>query len=167
MFCQFVQKKREEKRIEEERAAKAKNWKLSVCYDDDDDEERSNSLKDNFISELPPCAAITPNEPVDSLNIGDEYLDTIPATELDKFIKSSVENLIPIPSDSEGIPEHMCDVPFHDNSLPLDVSKDQFEDFSHSNYEFSSTGDDSFSIDKIDYVEASPPDSKLVSSDVM
>nr|GEZ26158.1 putative reverse transcriptase domain-containing protein [Tanacetum cinerariifolium] len=54
---------REEKRIEEEQAAKAQNWKLPVCYDDDDDEERSNSLKDNIISELPSCAAITPNEP--------------------------------------------------------------------------------------------------------
>nr|GFB12840.1 hypothetical protein [Tanacetum cinerariifolium] len=61
----------------------------------------------------------------------------------------------------------MCDVPFLDNSPPLDVSKDQFEDFSESNEEFSSTDDDSFSFDKIDYVEASPPDSELVSSDVM
>nr|GFA26255.1 hypothetical protein [Tanacetum cinerariifolium] len=37
--------------------------------------------------------------------MGDEHLDTIPATESDEFIKSSVENLIPIPSESEGIPE--------------------------------------------------------------
>nr|GEW92190.1 photosystem I PsaA/PsaB [Tanacetum cinerariifolium] len=79
-----------------------------------------------------------------------------PAT--DKFIKSSVENLIPIPSESEGIPDNICDVPFHDNSPPLDVSKDQFEDFSDSNNEFSSTDDDSFSIDNIEYVEASSPD---------
>nr|GFC79878.1 hypothetical protein [Tanacetum cinerariifolium] len=43
----------------------------------------------------------------------------------------------------------------------------QFEDFSESNDEFSSTDDDSFSIDKINYVEASPPDSELVSSEVM
>nr|GEZ56366.1 hypothetical protein [Tanacetum cinerariifolium] len=50
---------------------------------------------------------------------------------------------------------------------PLDVSKDQFEDFSDSNDEFSSTDDDSFSIDNIDYVEASPPDSELVISEVM
>nr|GFA91532.1 hypothetical protein [Tanacetum cinerariifolium] len=69
--------------------------------------------------------------------------------------------------ESEGIPEHKCDVPFHDKSPPLDVSKDQFKDFSDSNDEFSSTDDDSFSIDKIDYVEASPPDSELVSSEVM
>nr|GFA10878.1 hypothetical protein [Tanacetum cinerariifolium] len=71
------------------------------------------------------------------------------------------------PVESEGIPEHKCDVPFHDNSPPLDVSKDQFENLSESNEEFSSTDDDSFSFDKIDYVEASPPDSELVSSKVM
>nr|GEZ27793.1 hypothetical protein [Tanacetum cinerariifolium] len=56
----------------------------------------------------------------------------------------------------------MCDVPFHDNSPHLDVSKDQFKDLSESNEEFSLIDDDSFSIDNIDYVEASPPDSKLV-----
>nr|GEW91286.1 hypothetical protein [Tanacetum cinerariifolium] len=44
-----------------------------------------------------------------------------------------------------------------------DNSLNQFKDFSESNNEFSSTDDDSFSIDKIDYVEASPPDSELVS----
>nr|GFC70418.1 hypothetical protein [Tanacetum cinerariifolium] len=119
--------------------------------DDDDDEESSNSLNDN-ISELPPYSAITPDEPVlsteepdISLSMGDEHLDTIPATESDEFIKSGVENLIPIPSESKGIPEHVCDVPFHDNSPPPDVSKDRFKDFSQSNEEFSSTDDDSFS----------------------
>nr|GFC69222.1 hypothetical protein [Tanacetum cinerariifolium] len=43
----------------------------------------------------------------------------------------------------------------------------QIEDFSESNKEFSSIDDDSFSSDTIDYVEASPPDSELVSSEVM
>nr|GFC77850.1 hypothetical protein [Tanacetum cinerariifolium] len=115
IFCQFVQKKQEEKRIEEEQAAKAQTWKLS---DDDDDEESSNSLNDN-ISELPLFFAITPDEPVlsteepdNSLSMRDEHLDTIPATESDEFINSGVENLIPIPSESEGIPEHVCDVPY-------------------------------------------------------
>nr|GEX85540.1 hypothetical protein [Tanacetum cinerariifolium] len=61
----------------------------------------------------------------------------------------------------------MCDVPFHDNSPPLNVSKDQIEDLSESNDEFSSIDDDAFFFDKIDYVEASPPDSELVSSEVM
>nr|GFA83442.1 hypothetical protein [Tanacetum cinerariifolium] len=162
-----------EKQLEEERAAKDQNWKLLVCYDDDDDEERSDSL-DDIISGLPSSSAITPDEPVlsteepdNSLSMGDEHLDTIPATVSDEFIKSGVEDLIPIPSESQGTPEHVCDVPSHDNSLPLDISKDQIEDFSESNKEFSSTDDDSFSFEKIDYVEASPPDSELVSSEVM
>nr|GEV82075.1 hypothetical protein [Tanacetum cinerariifolium] len=120
------------------------------------DEIKIAELKQNFNE-----------EPDNSLSMGDEHLDTIPATESDEFITSSVENLIPILSESEGIPGNMCDVPFHDNSPPLDVLKDQFENFSDSNDEFSSTDDDSFSIDNIDYVEASPPDSELVSSEVM
>nr|GEZ47457.1 hypothetical protein [Tanacetum cinerariifolium] len=99
--------------------------------------------------------------------MGDEHLYTILTTKSEEFIKSSVEDLILIPSESEGIPDHRCDVPYHDNSPPLDVSKNQFEDLSESNEKFSSTDDDSFSFDKIDYVEASPPDSELVSSKVM
>nr|GEX88624.1 hypothetical protein [Tanacetum cinerariifolium] len=130
----------------------------SFCFDDDDDEDYT--------------FAITHDEPVlsteeldNSLSMGDEHLDTISATKSNEFIKSSVKNLILIPSESEGILEHMCDVPFHDNSSPLDVSKNQFEDFFESNEEFSSTDDDSFFFDKIDYVEASPPNSELVSSE--
>nr|GEX31173.1 hypothetical protein [Tanacetum cinerariifolium] len=177
LACQVAQKKIEEKQIEEERAAEAKYWKLPVCYDDDDDEERSDSLDDNIISGFPSFSAITPDAPVlsteepdNSLSMGDEHLDTILTTESDEFnefIKSGVENLIPIPSESEGLPEHVCDVPSHDNSLPLNVLKDQIEDFPKSNEEFSSIDDDSFSIDDIDYVEASPFDPELVSSEVM
>nr|GFB37771.1 hypothetical protein [Tanacetum cinerariifolium] len=133
---------------------------LHFFYFDDDDEDYTSAI-------TPDEPVISTKEPDNSLSTGDEHLDTIPATESDEFIKSGVENLIPILSESDGIPEHMCDVPFHDNSPPLDISKDQFEDFSESNKEFSSTDDDSFSFDKIDYVEASPPDSELVSSEVM
>nr|GEU34604.1 hypothetical protein [Tanacetum cinerariifolium] len=168
MVGQYIQRKEEEKRIEEDQAAKSKNWKLPVCYDD---EQKSISSKDNIISGLPLCVAITPSlstEELDnSLSMGDEHLDTILATESDEFIKSSVESLVSIPSESVGVPDNMCDVPFHDNSSPLDVSKDEFENFSDSNDEFTSNDDDSFSIDNIEYVEASPPDSELVSSEVM
>nr|GEX40878.1 hypothetical protein [Tanacetum cinerariifolium] len=122
------------------------------------------------IAELTKNFNVTPvlsvEEPYNSLSMRDEHLDTIPTTKSDEVIKSSVEDLIPIPSESEGIPDHRCDVPSHDNYPPLDISKDQFEDFFESNKEFSSTDDDSFSFDKIDYVEASPPDSELVSSEV-
>nr|GEW64178.1 hypothetical protein [Tanacetum cinerariifolium] len=41
--------------------------------------------------------------------IGDEHLNTILATESNEFIKSSVENLVPNPSESKG--ENGCDVP--------------------------------------------------------
>nr|GEY09859.1 hypothetical protein [Tanacetum cinerariifolium] len=41
--------------------------------------------------------------------MGDKHLDTIPVTESDEFIKSSVENLVPKASESEG--ERECDVP--------------------------------------------------------
>nr|GFA09901.1 hypothetical protein [Tanacetum cinerariifolium] len=106
-------------------------------------------------------------EPDNSLSMGDEHLDTISATESDELIKSSVKNLVPILSKSEGIPDNMCDVPFRDNSSSLDISKDQFEDFSDSNDDSTSINDDSFSIDDIEYVEASSPDSKLISLEVI
>nr|GEY58385.1 uncharacterized mitochondrial protein AtMg00810-like [Tanacetum cinerariifolium] len=109
MACQIIQKKQEEKHIEEEQVAKAQNWKLPVCYDDDDDEEGYNSLNDNIISELPSYSAVTPTKPIDSLSMGDKHLNTIPATESDEFIKSCIENLVPNPSESKG--ENGCDVP--------------------------------------------------------
>ncbi|GJW53244.1 hypothetical protein Tco_0097329 [Tanacetum coccineum] len=163
MVGQYMQKKEEEKRIAEDQAAKDRYWKIPICYDD---EESSIPLKD-IISGLPPCVAITPvlltEDPVDSLIIEDEHLDTIPITESDEVIKSSVENIVQISRKSEGIPDKMCDVPFRDNSSPLDILKDQFEGFSDSNDDSTLIDDDSFSIDDIDYVKASPPDSELVS----
>nr|GEU34131.1 hypothetical protein [Tanacetum cinerariifolium] len=84
-------------------------WNRPAFYDDDDDDD-----------DVDYTIAITPvlstEEPIDSLSMGDDHLDIISATGSDEVIKSSVENLVPIPSESEGIPEHMCDVPFHDNS---------------------------------------------------
>nr|GEU83498.1 hypothetical protein [Tanacetum cinerariifolium] len=93
--------------------------------------------------------------------MGDKYLDTILETELDEVIKSSVEDLVPILSEFEGIPDNTCGVPFLDDSSALDVSKDQFEEFSDSIDDSTSIDDNYFSIVNIDYVEASPPDSEL------
>nr|GEY90702.1 hypothetical protein [Tanacetum cinerariifolium] len=160
MASKFVQKKLEEKQLEEERVAKAQNWKLPICYDDDDDEEGSNSLDDNIISRLPLFSAITPNEPVlsteepdNSLSMGDEHLDTIPATESDEVIKSSVENLIPIPSESEGILEHMCDASPPDSEL---VSSEVMEIFIPKvlfDAEYKSDSSDDQSCSKEDVLE--------------
>ncbi|GKC18189.1 hypothetical protein Tco_1014971, partial [Tanacetum coccineum] len=123
MVGQIMKKKEEEKRIAEEQAAKDRYWKIPICYDDDDDKESFIPLKDIIISGLPSCVAITPvlltKEPIDSLIMEDEHLDTIPTTESDEVIKSSVENLVPIPSESEGIPDSVCDAPLCNNPTPL------------------------------------------------
>ncbi|GJV65553.1 hypothetical protein Tco_1476381 [Tanacetum coccineum] len=145
MVGQFIQKKEEEKRIEEEQAAKDRYWKIPVCYDDDDDEESSIPLKD-IISELPPCVAITftPDLPkTNSLIMEDEHLDTIPETESDELIKSSVEDLVQIPSESEDSFEGECDLPPYDDSSKnhdLTFSNPLFdinEDFTSSDESFS------------------------------
>nr|GFC62937.1 hypothetical protein [Tanacetum cinerariifolium] len=142
-----------EKRIEEEQAASARFWKILACCDDDDDYD----------------SAITPvlstEEPIDSLSMGDEHLDTIPATESDEVIKSSVEDLVPIPSEFEGILDTMCDVHFVNNPTPFEV-KDHVEIVINSNDDISSSDDDSLHEENIEYVEASPHDSELVSLEV-
>ncbi|GKA03389.1 hypothetical protein Tco_0676170 [Tanacetum coccineum] len=151
MVGQYMQKKEEEKRIAEEQAAKDRYWKIPICYDDDEDY----------------TIAITPvlstEEPVDSLIMEDEHLDTIPATESDEVIKSSVENLVPIPSESEGIPNSVCDVPLCNN--PLEAFKEHFETIIDFNNDYSSSDDDSY--ENIDYVDASPPDAEIVSLEVV
>nr|GFB28908.1 hypothetical protein [Tanacetum cinerariifolium] len=89
--------------------------------------------------------AITPDlptkEPDNSLSMGDEHLDTISKTESNDVIKSSVEDLVPIPSESEGISDDTCDLPFCDNSPPLDVLNDHFELFSNFNDDCTSCDD--------------------------
>ncbi|GJS78181.1 hypothetical protein Tco_0728062 [Tanacetum coccineum] len=95
-------------------SAKELYWKIPLCYDDDEDY----------------TIAITPvlptKEPVNSLSMGDEHLDTIPATELDEVIKSSVEDLVPIPMMPDGKSDRSVDDDPYENidysmhhSLPM------------------------------------------------
>ncbi|GJW09227.1 hypothetical protein Tco_1575054 [Tanacetum coccineum] len=137
------------------------NWNCPAFYEDDDDEYtiQYREYLENSSNAITPD--LSTEEPDNSLSMGDEHLSTILETELDELIKSSVESLVPIPSESEGISNDTCDVPFCDNSPPLDVLNDDFEIFSDFNDDCTSSDDDSF--ENIDYVEASPPDSELVS----
>ncbi|GJV94604.1 hypothetical protein Tco_1546181 [Tanacetum coccineum] len=151
LYCRPCAFKEEDRRITEDQAAKDRYWKIPICYDDDED---------YTIAIIP---VLSTEEPIDSLIMEDEHLDAIAATESNKIIKSSVENLVQIPSEFEGIPDSMCDVPFCNNSTPLEVLKDHSEIFINSNDDDSSSDDNSFSIDDIDYVDASPPGSELVS----
>nr|GEZ37698.1 hypothetical protein [Tanacetum cinerariifolium] len=109
-------------------------WNRPAFYDNDDDDDVDNTI------------AITPvlstEEPDNSLSIGDEHLDTIPATESDEVIKSSVKDLVPIPSESEGIPDTMCDVHLVNNPTPLEA-KDHFEIVINSDDDYSSSDEDS------------------------
>ncbi|GKB56003.1 hypothetical protein Tco_0912189 [Tanacetum coccineum] len=151
MVGQYMQKKEEDRRIAEDQADKDRYWKIPICNDDDEDY----------------TIAITPvlstKEPVDSLIMKDEHLDTIPATESDEVIKSSVENLVQIPSESEGIPDSVCDMPLCDNPTPLEAFKDHSEIVVDSNDDSSSSDDDFPYGEDIDYVDASPPDVEIVS----
>nr|GEW87728.1 hypothetical protein [Tanacetum cinerariifolium] len=135
------------------------SWNCPTFYDDDD--EYSIQYKEYLKNS---SNAITPDlpieEPDNSLIMGDEHLSTIPETESDEVIKSNAKNFVLIPSESEGISDNTCDVPFCDNSSPLDVLNDHFELFSDFNDDCTSSDDDSF--EDINYVEASPPDSELV-----
>ncbi|GKC32928.1 hypothetical protein Tco_1040222 [Tanacetum coccineum] len=153
--CESCGKEEEEKRITEEQASKDRYWKITICYDDD---------KDYTIAITPVSST---KEPVSSLSMGDEHLDTIPATESDEVIKSSVENLVPIPSESEGIPDSVCDVPLCNNPTTLEAFKEHSETIIDSNHDYSSSDDDYFSSKDIEYVDASPPDAEIVSLEVV
>ncbi|GJW79934.1 hypothetical protein Tco_0143909 [Tanacetum coccineum] len=78
---------------------------------------------------------------------------------------SSVENLVPIPSESEGIPDSVCDVPLCNNPTPLEAFKEHSETIIDSNDDSTSSEDDSY--ENIDYVDASPPDAEIVSLEVV
>ncbi|GKB36251.1 hypothetical protein Tco_0881193 [Tanacetum coccineum] len=81
--------------------------------------------------------------------MGDEHLSTIPKTKSDEVIKSSDENLVSIPSESEVTSdnESECDVPVNDESSPI------FTTFSNplfdSNDDFTSSDDKSLSNEDV------------------
>ncbi|GKA63445.1 hypothetical protein Tco_0763051 [Tanacetum coccineum] len=123
----------EEKRIAEEQAAKDRYWKIPIYYDDD--EEYTIDITPNLPTK----------EPEYSLSMGDEHLSTIPEKESDELIKSSVENLVPIPSESED---------FSDNESECDMPVcDDFTTFSNpifdSNNDFTSSDDESLSDEEV------------------
>ncbi|GJU74858.1 hypothetical protein Tco_1266263 [Tanacetum coccineum] len=197
--------------------------KIPICYDDDDD--KYSFATQEYLKKF--SSAITPDLPKsDSLIMEDKHLDTIPETKSDELIKSSVEDLVHTPSESDGISESECDLPVCDDSSPkkdevlddiisippgngndhfnaessliesvlnrdnvisspkIDFLLEEFAgelaliapippgiveaDFDpKGDIHFTSIDNDSFSIDDIDYVEASPPDSELVSLEVV
>nr|GEX61817.1 hypothetical protein [Tanacetum cinerariifolium] len=123
------------------------SWNRPAFYNDDDEHSiQYKEYLENSSNAIAPV--LSTEEPNNSLSMGDEHLSTIPKTESDKFIKSSVENRVPIPSEFEDFSdsESECDVPVCDDfttfSNPLFYSDD---DFSSSDEESLSNEDiDSF-----------------------
>nr|GEV87644.1 hypothetical protein [Tanacetum cinerariifolium] len=105
----------------------------SFRYDDDDDED--------YTVVITPDLLIT-----DSLIMENEHLDTIPKTESNEFIKSSVENLVPIPCESEDFSDikSECDMPDCNDS-----QKTKFSTVSNPLFNVSTSSDDESSHEKV------------------
>ncbi|GKA30404.1 hypothetical protein Tco_0716709 [Tanacetum coccineum] len=141
--------RKKEQAYEEEKYSAARRYMLSIPFVDEDDYIPLGDI----IARYSTSKAITPDlpseEPEDSLIMEDEHLDTIPETESDEFIKSSVENLVQNPSESTDLSdgESECDVPINDDS-----PESHFTTFSNplfdSNDDFSSD-DESLSEEEI------------------
>ncbi|GJW45445.1 hypothetical protein Tco_0074244 [Tanacetum coccineum] len=164
-------KEEEEKRIAKEQAAKDRYWNIPICYDDDED----------YTIAITPV--ISTKEPDNSISMGDEHLDTI----------HSDENLVPIPSESEGLFDYIRDVPSCDNdhfdaesllsrdilitSPKIDFLSEEFAgklapilpDIHEADFDEEEdicdddTSSDDDDFEDIEYVDASPPNSELFS----
>nr|GEV67110.1 RNA-directed DNA polymerase, eukaryota, reverse transcriptase zinc-binding domain protein [Tanacetum cinerariifolium] len=76
------------------------SWNRPAFYDDDD--EYSIQYKEYLENSSNAIAPVLPTEePEYSLSMRDEHFSTIPEIESDEVKKSSVENLVPIPSEFE------------------------------------------------------------------
>nr|GEU31115.1 hypothetical protein [Tanacetum cinerariifolium] len=98
-----------------------------IFYDDDDDDDEETTI---------------PLHPEDSLVMGNEDLNTIPKKESDEFIKSSVKDLVPIPSESEdtSLSDSKCDLSScKNNSMSGNPtpSSDSESTTTHSDYSLS------------------------------
>nr|GEX91329.1 hypothetical protein [Tanacetum cinerariifolium] len=103
-------------------------WNRPAFYNNGDDDDEDCTV------------AVTPDFPItDSLIIENEHLDTILETKSDEFIKSSVENLVPIPSESRDFFDikSECDMPDCDDSQTTN-----FSTFSNPLFDDSTSSDD-------------------------
>ncbi|GKB61450.1 hypothetical protein Tco_0917636 [Tanacetum coccineum] len=123
-------------------------------FDDDDDEEYTIAI-----------TAVLPTDELDNyLSMGDEHLSTIPKTKSDELIKSSVENLVPIPSESKDLSDikSECDVPVCDNFTTFSNHLFDADD------DFSSSDDESFSDEDVSKEIYSNPlfDEEIISTKI-
>ncbi|GJZ23863.1 hypothetical protein Tco_0561322 [Tanacetum coccineum] len=134
--------------LKQEEQDSSQYWKPLVYYSDDDDDFYRES-----VDETPPSDAITPDLPItNSLVIEDEHIDTIPKTDSDEEIESSVENLNLTPSESEDLSDYVseCDLPFCDNSPDFNNDSEIFSNpLFDSNVDYTSSDDESSSDEDV------------------
>ncbi|GJV25138.1 hypothetical protein Tco_1377833 [Tanacetum coccineum] len=157
-----INKKKELRQQEQAANLSTYTTEPSRCFNsfyDDDDYEESIIPLNEIVYQIPPSIAITPDllimEPEDSLIMGDENLSTIPEKES----------------------ENECDLPFCDDSSPLNVLGGNSVTFSNplfdSNEDFTSSDDESLpeeDVPKENFKIYSNPlfqfDDEYISSDV-
>ncbi|GJW92526.1 hypothetical protein Tco_0170079 [Tanacetum coccineum] len=162
-FCEMVIQRKQAAKISIHTPEPSRHFNFT-CDDDDDDEEYSIPLKD--MPQIYPSIALAPvssiMEPEDSLIMGNEELSTIPEKESDEFIKSSVEDLIPIPRESEDTSGSDSEsvLPSSDDFSP--IFEEKSVTFSNplfdSNNDFTSSDDESLSDEDV------PEDVKIYSN---
>ncbi|GJS99070.1 hypothetical protein Tco_0820240 [Tanacetum coccineum] len=98
--------------------------------------DKEQFLSDHYIAHVTPPAytpslpLLTTMEPADTLLMGDEVINITPAKETDKFIKFSVNDLVPIPRESEVTSDSNleCDMPVNTPLPYTDVLGDAIVD---------------------------------------
>nr|GEY73459.1 hypothetical protein [Tanacetum cinerariifolium] len=95
------------------------NWNFSMINDDEEHSIQYKEYLENLSNTI--TTVLPTEEPEYSLSMGDEHLSIIPEMKSDKVIKSSVKNIVPIPSEYEVIfdDESECDVPVKDEYSPV------------------------------------------------
>ncbi|GJT82275.1 hypothetical protein Tco_1056617 [Tanacetum coccineum] len=161
-FCEMVIQRKQAANISTHTPEPSRHFNFT-CDDDDDDEEYSIPLKD--MPQISPSIALAPvssiMEPEDSLIMGNEELSTIPEKESDEFIKSSVEDLIPIPRESEDTSGSDSEsvLPSSDDFSPIFEEKSvTFSNPLFDSNDFTSSDDESLSDEDV------PEDVKIYSN---
>nr|GEY14811.1 hypothetical protein [Tanacetum cinerariifolium] len=119
--------------------------RLEIVQDEDDDvffEATPPAQKSNVDAASLKLKLFKDAAPIAHAKMGDEHLDTISETETNEFIKSSVENLVPSPSESKDLSDNKCDLPLCNNFTTFsNVLFDADDDFTSSDNESFSNKD--------------------------
>nr|GEW34468.1 hypothetical protein [Tanacetum cinerariifolium] len=134
----------------------------TIDHQEDLNQQKSTIPLNDIISQEPPSNVITTSPPMlstedpeDSLIMGNEEINTIPEKESDEYLKSSVEDLIPIPGESEDTfgSKSVCILPSCDDFSLIDIPKKKVTTLSNplfnSNDDFISSDDESLSDEDV------------------